>query len=366
MSAEKNITRKDVAEKAGVSVSVVSRVLNNSGYVDKEKKKKIIKIAEQLGYIPNPIAMALQTRRTYQIIFFCNDLTGAYYNQMYHGMAKTAKERGYHLLLQKDYDFESVKKILADGIIFPTENVAQDYAETVGKNYRLPTVTISFDPSAIFAKPMPSVVIENQKIINASIDYLIQKGHKKIGMLLPFDYGYANSRYKAWKERMKMESIFLGGGVETNYEHYIINCGKPEEENKKKDYRYLGPYQSESEGFVYYDLFKVGYEAANLYKSSKYKATALICFNDDLAQGFIAGLQAIGLRVPEDISVMGIDGIFTRNHFKPKLTTMSIYPERQGAKCVEVLIDMLERKKYKYMNYSPYGILEGETVKDLK
>lgn len=106
----KNITRKDVAEKAGVSVSVVSRVLNNSGYVDKEKKKKIIKIAEQLGYIPNPIAMALQTRRTYQIIFFCNDLTGAYYNQMYHGMAKTAKERGYHLLLQKDYDFESVKK----------------------------------------------------------------------------------------------------------------------------------------------------------------------------------------------------------------------------------------------------------------
>ena len=96
MSAEKNITRKDVAEKAGVSVSVVSRVLNNSGYVDKEKKKKIIKIAEQLGYIPNPIAMALQTRRTYQIIFFCNDLTGAYYNQMYHGMAKTAKERGWH------------------------------------------------------------------------------------------------------------------------------------------------------------------------------------------------------------------------------------------------------------------------------
>lgn len=52
---------------------------------------------------------------------------------------------------------------MADGIIFPTENVAQDYAETVGKNYRLPTVTISFDPSAIFAKPMPSVVIENQK-----------------------------------------------------------------------------------------------------------------------------------------------------------------------------------------------------------
>ena len=56
--------------------------------------------------------MALQTRRTYQIIFFCNDLTGAYYNQMYHGMAKTAKERDIIFYFKNDYDFESVKKIL--------------------------------------------------------------------------------------------------------------------------------------------------------------------------------------------------------------------------------------------------------------
>lgn len=65
MSAEKNITRKDVAEKAGVSVSVVSRVLNNSGYVDKEKKKKIIKIAEQLGYILHiPQELRIRSRGT--------------------------------------------------------------------------------------------------------------------------------------------------------------------------------------------------------------------------------------------------------------------------------------------------------------
>lgn len=68
---EKNITRKDIALEAGVSVSVVSRALNNSGYVDKEKKKKIIEIANLEGYMPNPVAMALQQKKTRQLLFFC-------------------------------------------------------------------------------------------------------------------------------------------------------------------------------------------------------------------------------------------------------------------------------------------------------
>ena len=85
----KNVTRKDIANEAGVSVSVVSRALNNSGYVDKEKKKKILDIANRVDYMPNPVAMALQQKKTYQLLFFCGDMTGVYYNQMYHGMARS-------------------------------------------------------------------------------------------------------------------------------------------------------------------------------------------------------------------------------------------------------------------------------------
>ena len=88
---EKNVTRKDIAKEAGVSVSVVSRALNNSGYVDNEKKRRILEIANRVGYMPNPVAMALQQRKTYQLLFFCGDLTGTYYNQMYHGMARDRK-----------------------------------------------------------------------------------------------------------------------------------------------------------------------------------------------------------------------------------------------------------------------------------
>ena len=75
INMKKNVTRKDIAKEAGVSVSVVSRALNNSGYVEKEKKKRILEIAKKAEYVPNPMAMALQQKRTRQLLFFCGDLT---------------------------------------------------------------------------------------------------------------------------------------------------------------------------------------------------------------------------------------------------------------------------------------------------
>ena len=68
---KKPVTRRDIAQRADTSVSVVSRALNNSGYVAKEKKERILKIAEELNYIPNPVAASLQARRVRQILFYC-------------------------------------------------------------------------------------------------------------------------------------------------------------------------------------------------------------------------------------------------------------------------------------------------------
>ena len=213
----KNVTRKDIAEKLGVSVSVVSRVINNSGYVSKEKREKVLKAAKEMGYVQNPVAMALQQNKTKQLLFFCEDLTSTYYNQMYHGMVRAAKERGYHVLTVMDEnDFEMVKETITDGILFPNEMVAEAYAASVGRNYNLPAVTACFNPGMSFSKAMPAVTIDNEEVINKAIDYLIGLGHKKIGMTLPFSYGYVDLRFRYWEERMKQE---IGIG----YEKYIID-----------------------------------------------------------------------------------------------------------------------------------------------
>jgi len=104
-----NVTRKDVADKAGVSVSVVSRALNNSGYVEQNKKDTILRIAKELGYVPNPVAMSLQQKRTRQIIFYCKDLNNSFNIGMFFGMLSEAKARNYVVMINGDMDFGRLK-----------------------------------------------------------------------------------------------------------------------------------------------------------------------------------------------------------------------------------------------------------------
>ena len=352
----RNVTRKDIAEKLGVSVSVV--VINNSGYVSKEKRERVLKAAKEMGYVQNPIAMALQRNKTKQLLFFCEELTATYYNQMYHGMARAAREKGYHVLTVMDEtDFEMVKETMTDGILFPNEMVAEAYAASVGKNYNLPAVTACFDPGLSFSKAMPSVTIDNEEVINKAIDYLFAKGHRKIGMTLPFDYGYVGMRFRHWEQRMEQE-------IGSDYKNYVIDIR--DRVKKSSDARGIRiPCPQVSGDFLYYDWFYIGKEVAEYFATMRYKPTAILCFNDDIAFGTIEHLKKQGIRVPEDVSVMGIDGLFTRDKYTPKLTTVNMFPERQGAKCAEILIDIINGVKYKYIYKFKVSILEGESVRQL-
>ena len=103
------MTRKDIAELCGVSVSVVSRALNNSGYVEESKRRKIIETAEKLNYIPQPVAMSLQERRTKQLLYYCKDLSNEYYVDMYRG-----------------------RDTMVDGIIMPNEDLTSYYMNAGG------------------------------------------------------------------------------------------------------------------------------------------------------------------------------------------------------------------------------------------
>ena len=355
----KNITRKDIAGALGVSVSVVSRALNNSGYVERDKRKQIIEMAKQMGYARNPIAMALQQKRTNQLLFFCGDLTATYYNQMYHGMAREAKKRGYHVLaIMNETDFDMVKSTMADGILFPNETVAEAYASSVGKNYHLPAVAASFAPSFLFSKAIPTVTIDNHDVVNTAIDYLMAKGHKKIGITLPFNYGYVLLRYNFWKDRMNNE-------IGADYKKYVIDVQQEVKENKL----ILGIKDECSRilhDCLYSDLFYIGKEVADCYMKMEHQPTAILCFNDDIAFGTIERLKEVGVKVPQDVSIMGIDGVYTREKFHPRVTTVNMYPEKQGSKCVETLINILNKQKYKYVDHFKVSISEGDSVKDLR
>jgi DNA-binding LacI/PurR family transcriptional regulator len=92
------------------------------------------------------------------------------------------------------------------------------------------------------------------------------------------------------------------------------------------------------------DFYGKGRLAAHIFMEKKLDATAILGFNDDFSLGLIRGFQELGIRIPEDISIIGIDGIYNRKYVTPLLTTIGMFPEKQGEKCVEVLLDIIEEK----------------------
>lgn len=355
----KRITREDVAREAQVSVAAVSRALNNSGYVKKEKKEQIIQIANKMGYNPNPIALSLQGKRTYQLLFLQEELTGLYNNQMFHGMAREAQKRNYRVVLWQEYDFETynfqkIREYMFDGIVFPAHWIAEKYASEVGRTYHIPTVTVSYNAGVKYAKPMPSILMDNYKIVEEALSYLEKKGHKKIGIAIPSDASNAQERLFCWKDYM----LF-------NHGEALMKNAIQINDNLEKPKRDLDNFKNQFEGFQYYDLYDTGRKAAKEFAARKCDVTAMLCFDDDLAQGMIQELEELGYKVPENISVIGINGTYSRNHFSKKLTTVSIFPDRTGAMCINTLIDILEDKPFKYINYGKIKVLAGDTVKDI-
>lgn len=326
------VTRKDIAQRAGVSVSVVSRALNNSGYVEEEKKRKILMIAEQMGYHPNPVAMSLMTQRTKQILFYCRELENAFNIEVYEGMLEVAKKHDYMVVVHGKLDFKSVRSIMVDGLILPSEKITDVYLKGAGKNYNLPVVSASYGDSISFVKSVPVVECDLWEGTRMILQYLWDRGHRKIAMIMPYELENSNARTCAYKEFMQYE---LGEKIQDN-------ITIPE------------------------DFFGKGMLAAEIFRERKCDATAALCFNDDMALGFYRGLKKLGYGIPEDVSIVGIDGIYARKYADLFLTSLKLNPRMQGARCMEVLLDVLQGKKVKYVTRIPLCVEEGESVRTIE
>ncbi len=351
-------TRKDIAQKAGVSISVVSRALNNSGYVDAEKKKKILEIAKEMDYHPNPVAMSLTSRRTKQILFYCRELENAFNIEMYEGMLDAAYKQGYMVVIHGKLDFSSIKNTMVDGLILPNEHIAELYLKDIGKNYHLPVVTAAYSDVASFEKSIPTIACDLWEGTWRVLKYLRERGHRKIAIVIPYSIQAKNARALAWYEFMKDELKDKIG----QYYFGIDSMDMPDDERvmefpEERDRRNL---------YIQETFFEKGMLGAKIFAERNSDATAVMCFNDEIALGFYKGMRQLGYKVPEDVSLVGIDGVYSRRYSDLALTSLSLNPKIQGQKCVEVLLNIINGKKFKYITHVPMRILEGDTVRDLR
>ena len=314
----KKVTIKDVAEHANASMSTVSMVINEKGYVSDEKKREIRNSVKALGYIPSNPARNLASNRTNNIGFILREshftLSEPFYTRIFLGAEFESKNHNYYVLLSTvagDYEKgldtpRLLKERNVDGIIVAGK-VDEGLLEEVEES-GIPYVLVDFK-----YKNAPCVMVDN---LNASIEalrYLIEKGYSKIAF---------------------MGADISHPSISARLEGYQLAMLK----NGKSDSEQLLIIDEESS-----PTLQTGYKLAKEMFKAKNIPDAVFCVNDAMALGVIKYADQHQLKVPEDIAVMGFDDVEGGKFSSPKLTTVRVFKEQMGELAFSQLSKMLER-----------------------
>jgi len=312
------ILRSDVAKKAEVSLAVVSRVLNNSGYVAQDKRERVLRAVEELEYKPNPVARSLKSNRTNQILCYIRDLSNSYYLDMYRGMMDYATKSGFNVIISGNLDASQIKRLMVDGVIFPFVSPS---SRIFLNQIKVPMVAACYDKNS---EPGDiHVDVDVGSAVRIAVSHLRELGHTEI----------AYAAMDREKHDLRLNAFCLEMSGKSDAESLIF--GPTLEFGPSVGFSYLVEPESEI------NYFEGGKFAARQYLEGDRKATAFLCFNDDTAIGLMSHLQSNGIRIPEDMSVIGIDDHFASAYTSPPLTTVTLEPVRHGRECAELMINVI-------------------------
>lgn len=327
-------TRKDVAERANVSLSVVSRVMNGSGYVTEAKRQAVLKAAEELQYNPDPLAISMKTKRTKQLLFYYPDILNCYNLELYNGILFGARQYGYMAIASGSLDFNQINTLMIDGVILPSEYYSQP--EYIGQ-LKVPAVTVGSGGKKY--SEIPYIEVDTGEAMRMLLTYLRQMNHERIAFITPYIWNDKTPRHQVYLE--SMEPVF-GERISD----YVVTA-------MQEGYGETG-----GENF-----FRDGAICAELFLKKKLDVTAAICFNDDIAIGFINRFRQLGKRIPEDLSIAAIDGHSISRHTFPDLTTVQLPAYEQGMECVRRLLELLMDRPLPGEKRLEMKLLKGNTVK---
>lgn len=309
---ERRVTLRDVAERAGVSVNTASRALTNKPEISPETKRRVLTVAQELGYRPNRIARALRSQKTHTIGVIIGDVANPYFSALVRGIEKVTRTYEYNVILQEtDEDAErerkAVETVLAtqvDGVLITPTQREKAAIEMLLKNMT-PFILMSR-----YFRDLETnyIVIDDYRGGFIATESLIQKGYRHIAMLggsMHISSGY--ERYVGYLEAHKAY------GIDVDKRLVITGCMTMEN----------------------------GYRAAlRLLKRSK-RPQAVFAFSDFVAFGVYRAAYELGLRIPQDLAVIGFDNTSLGMCLNPPLTSIGKSPEELGKRAAFALLKML-------------------------
>ena len=315
MNHVKHVTIKQVAEKAGVSIQTVSRVLNDRPDVSEETRRRIRNIIDQMGYQPFAIARGLASNRTYTLGLVTVDFSDRWFSQVVTGAEKEAHEHGYFFMLGSSAgnpeDEPKFLRLLAqrhvEGVLFIRASFLEESEHLIRlKETGIPVVISGY---ALPDSGVAVVDVDNVGGGRKATEYLLGLGHKRIAMLTgPSDWNSARDRREGYIQALQ------ANGVSPDPE-LIIEAAW---------------------------LHRDGYLGMQMLLEKKVPFSAVFAQNDRLARGAISALHQAGLRVPEDVSVIGYDDVPEAEFSDPPLTTIRQPMKEIGQAATRLLIQMIE------------------------
>lgn len=314
------LTIKDIAKAANVSKAAVSYVINGKPGVSEETRRRIVEIMRQANFRPNATARGLAGQRTEMLGLVIPDITDMFYANIVRGVENKANDFGYTLNLCTTHAVPSRERDVldiftsgrVDGVILMAYSLSRDYLEKL-KRRGVPFVLID---SPVQDDSVFSIAIDNEDAGYQATEYLIELGHKEIA----FIHGSRDST--------DSEQRFAG------YCRALQEHGLACRENlvKSGQYERAGGYQAAK------DLLRTEASGA----SGTSAPTAVFAANDQMALGVLAAAQELGLRVPEDLSIIGVDDIEAVSLVNPPLTTVRQPMYEVGVEATEALVKLIK------------------------
>jgi LacI family transcriptional regulator len=294
-------TIRDVARESGVHISTVSRTFSAPHLVNAETRSRVLACAEVLGYRPNRAARALITGRTYNIGLIVADIANPFFPPLIKAAESQARQRDHHIFIADTNEEATVEEELVralakqvDGVLLCSPRMSNSLIEQLSRE--VPLVVINRQIPGL-----PAVVMDVAQGARLAVEHLTGLGHRHIGLV-------AGPR-GSWTSREIRRSAVAAARA-AGHELAVVGPNQP----------------TEGGGLAV---------AEQVIRSG---VTAVLAYNDLMAIGLIEGLHSHGVRVPQDVSVVGIDDIALSRLIRPKLTTVATPAAAAGRTAVDMLL----------------------------
>ncbi|MBQ9520296.1 MAG: LacI family DNA-binding transcriptional regulator [Acholeplasmatales bacterium] len=331
---------KDIAERCGLSIASVSKALHGESDLNQKTAEYIRSVAKEMGYVPNASARLLKTKRSYNIgVLFVDETSSGleheYFSSILNSIKDEAEKNGYDITFishhfGSDYltFYEHAKYRNVDGVIIASVDFRDPEVIRLVES-EIPTVTIDYEFNNV-----ASVISDNVQGVRDIVNYLVNMGHEKIAFITGEDTSVTQKRIASFYKTCEERNISV-----------------------KDEYVKKGRYH----------IPKVSGEATRELLTLEDKPTVIMYPDDYSLLGGITEIEKHGLRIPDDISIVGYDGIKLSRLIRPIITTYVQNSAEIGVRATKKLVDLIENPKTTIPDRTLVigGLQEGSTVKKI-